>query len=58
LPVQAERWRTAATELNVNGPLSNDLKIQLAMFRISDGNVRMAHLAEISNRLAAQKAAL
>jgi hypothetical protein len=59
LPVQAERWRTAATELNVNAALSNDPRIQSAMFRISDRYVRMAHSAEISYRLAlAQKAAL
>jgi hypothetical protein len=52
LPAQAERWRAAATELNVNGALSGDPKIQSAMFRIADRYVRMAHSAEIKYRLA------
>jgi hypothetical protein len=52
LPVQAERWRAAATELNVNGALSNDPKIQSAMFRVSDIYARMARSAEFSYRLA------
>jgi hypothetical protein len=59
LPAQAEQWRKAATELNVNGALSGDPKIQSAIFRIADRYVRMAYSAEISYRLVlAQKPAL
>ena len=48
LPAEAEQWRTAATELSVNGALSGDPKIQSAMFRIADRYVCMAHSANMS----------
>ena len=48
LPSQAERLRTLATDLNVNGAFSGDPKIQSAMFRIADQYERMACSAEMS----------
>jgi ribosomal protein L19 len=46
MPIEALRWRAAATDLNVTGALISDTKIQSAMFRIADRYERMAHSVE------------
>jgi hypothetical protein len=52
---QAERWRTMATDLNVNAALNGDARIQSAMFRIADQYERMARSAEISYEQAVRR---
>ena len=49
LPAETAQWRTTATELNVNGALSGDPKIQSAMFLIADTYVGMARSAEMNH---------
>jgi hypothetical protein len=46
LSTEAPKWRAAATDLSVTGALSDDPKIESAMFRIADAYDNLAFWAE------------